>query len=306
MSPALREKIMQTVVELGYRPNAMARSLTTRKSRMVAVLFSYLDNPFYAIALEQVCHELQLKGYHALVFMLPDTLTDAAPTVEQMLEYQVDGVVTASVELSSEICNRCEARGVPIVMFNRIQDDPRLSGVSTDNLTGGRLAARHLLQSGFQRIAMIGGWQGASTNRDRETGFRAELDAAGRRLSAYGEGRFNLASTTAATHEMFGGPGQPPDAVFYTNDYMALRGMEVLRYELGLRVPQDVAVIGFDDVPSAALPSYDLTTLRQHIPSMVETTLRILFDRIDNLDKDAEHVVLGTRLVVRGSTAPGE
>lgn len=306
VSADLRDKVMRAATELGYRPNAMARSLITRRSRMVAVLFSYLDNPFYALALEQICHALQAQGYHALVFMLPNTLEDNDPTVTQFLEYRVDGVVTASVELSSEICGLCRTQGVPIVMFNRMQDDPGLSGVATDNLNGGRLAARHLIQSGASRIAMIGGWKGASTNRDREFGFRAELEAHGRTLFAYGEGLFDLPSAAEATRRMFADTTARPDAMFYTNDYMAICGMEILKHDLGLRIPQDVAVVGFDDIPAAGRPSYALTTVRQNIPAMVETALRILFDRIEGRLTEPEHVLLGARLIERESTArPG-
>jgi DNA-binding LacI/PurR family transcriptional regulator len=302
VSADIRARVLAAAAELGYRPNAIARSLITRRSRMVAVLFSYLDNPFYAIALEQLCHALQSKGYHAVVFMLPDTLAEVERTVGELLEYQVDGVVTASVELSSAICARCHAQGVPVVMFNRVQDDPRLSSVSTDNVNGGRLAARHLIATGAKRIGMIGGWQGASTNRDREFGFRGELDAHGVALTAYGEGKFDLAQTEVATRAMFGSGSPRPDAVFVTNDYMAIRALDIMRHELGLNVPGDVAVVGFDDIPAVAQPSYDLTTIRQPIGQMVETTIRILFDRIAEGTKDPEHVILGARLVERGST----
>lgn len=303
VSPDMRARVRLAAEQLGYRPNALARSLITQRSRLVALLFSYLGNPFYAQALEQLCLALQRKGYHAIVFMMPDTLADVDATVGQLLEYQVDGVVTASVELSSAFCQQCLDRGVPVVMFNRIQDDARLSSVSTDNLRGGRLAAAHLVDIGCERIAMIGGWQGASTNRDREFGFRAELDARRRTLAAYGEGRFSLPAAAEATRAMYAGPGPHPDGLFVTNDYMALRVMDVLRDELGLRVPRDVAVVGFDDTAAAAQPAYDLTSVRQPVGQMVDTAVRILFDKIEGRTTEAEHVILGARLFPRGSTA---
>jgi len=302
VSEETRLRVLQAAEELGYRPNALARSLITQRSRMVAVLFSYLDNPFYAAALEQLCHALQAKGYHAIVFMMPDTLADADRTVSELLEYQVDGVVTASVELSSHICERCNAQGVPVVMFNRIQDDPRLSGVSTDNVQGGRLAARHLIEKGAERIGLIGGWPGASTNRDREFGFRAELDSRGVALFAYGAGKFHLGETEKATRGLFGGAGPHPDALFVTNDYMAIRVMDVLRFDFGMKIPQDILLVGFDDIPMAALPTYDLTTVRQPVAQMVATTVRILFEQIGHGAGEPEHVMLGARLIERGTT----
>lgn len=302
VSPEMRARVQQAAAELGYRPNAIARSLITRRSRLVALLFSYLDNPFYAVALEQLCHGLQEKGYRAIVFMMPNTLASVDATVEQLLEYQVDGVVTASVELSSALCERCMAQGVPVVTFNRIQDDERLSSVSTDNVRGGRLAAQHLIGIGCDLIGMIGGWQGASTNRDREFGFRAELASQGRALHAYGEGKFSRPVAAEATRAMFGGQGPHPDGLFVTNDYMALQVMDILRGECNLTIPSDVAVIGFDDIAQAAQGPYDLTTVRQPVRQMVETAVKILFDKIDGRSVEPEHVILGARLIVRGST----
>ena len=302
VSPEMRARVLAAAAKLGYRPNALARSLITRRSRLMALLFSYLDNPFYAQALEQLCHALQQRGYHAIVFMMPDTLADVDVTVGQLLEYQVDGVVTASVELSSAICEQCLNQGVPIVMFNRIQDDQQLAGVSTDNVSGGKLAARHLIDVGCRRIAMIGGWRGASTNRDRELGFRSELEAQGRTLFDYGEGEFSLPVAAEAARQMFAGKGPRPDGLFVTNDYMALQVMDVLRGELGLRIPKDVALVGFDDISAAAQPAYDLTTIRQPVGQMVDAAVRILFDKIEGRSTEPEHVIIGARLVERGST----
>ena len=305
VSAATRAKVMRAAKQLGYRPNAIARSLITQRSRIVGVLFSYLDNPFYATALEMLCHALQEKGYHALVFMMPDTVHGVETTVSEILQYQVDGLITASVELSSELCDTCREQGVPVVMFNRRQDDERLSSVTTDNVGGARAAARYLIDAGYERIAMIAGWEGASTNRDREFGFRAELEARGRRLFARGVGHFHPQKAAEAARTLFGlaAPARP-DAVFVTNDYMAVPVMDVLRFELQLRIPEDVAVIGFDDTGMAALPTYDLTTIRQPVAQMVAAALRILFDRIERRTEEAEHVILGASLVERGSARP--
>ena len=303
VSNDVRERVMRAAQELGYRPNALARSLITRRSGIVGVLFSYLDNPFYAAALEALCHGLQARGYHALVFMMPDTLIDVEATVSDLLQYQVDGVVTASVELSSKLCEDCRRHDVPIVMLNRRQDSPHLSSVTTDNVAGGRLAARLLVRAGHARIGMIAGWQGASTNRDREAGFESELRAQGRALAGYAIGHFDLSITAEATRELFGSPAAArPDGVFVANDYMAVRVLDVLRSELGLSVPGDVAVVGFDDTPMAALPTYRLTTIRQPVADMVEAALQLLFERIADRDAGPAHVVLPAELVERDTT----
>lgn len=304
VSEEARQKIMRAARELGYRPNALARSLITQRSRIVGVLFSYLDNPFYANALELLCHRLQAKGYHALVFMMPDTLAGVEETVSEILQFQVDGLVTASVELSSGVCDDCRERGVPVVMLNRIQDDTRLSSATTDNVGGGRLVARHLVAGGHRRVALIAGWEGASTSRDREWGFRAELESHGVALFARGVGHFDLARTAEAVRAMFAGPApERPDGLFVINDYMAVRALDVLRFELGLKVPEDVSVVGFDDTAMAALPTYSLSTVRQPVERMVDAALRLLFERLENPGAEPEHVILGAQFVQRGSSA---
>jgi len=303
VSEETRRKVLLAANELGYRPNALARSLITQRSRIVGVLFSYLDNPFYANALELICHGLQQRGYHALVFMMPDTLVDVEETVSDILQYQVDGLITASVELSSKICDQCLDQRIPIVMLNRVQDNPLLSSVTTDNVGGGRLAADALISAGCRRIGLIAGWEGASTSRDREFGFMAELRARGVDLFRRVVGHFDLARTEAATTEMFDAPvEQRPDGVFIANDYMAVRSMDVLRFKLGLRVPEDVSIIGFDDTWMASLPTYDLTTVRQPVRQMVDGALRLLLDRIGQPEAEPEHVILGARLISRTST----
>lgn len=298
-----REKVMEAAAELGYRPNAIARSLITQRSMIVGVLFSYLDNQFYALALEKFCLALQQRGYHAMVFMMPDTVQDVEKTVSDMLEYQVDGIITASVELSSPLCEYCASQNIPVVMFNRTQDEPHMSSVTTDNIRGGHLAARHLLDGGYERIALLAGWEGASTNRDRELGFITELEASGASLFDRAVGHFDLKKATEATRALFSpAKADHPDALFVTNDQMAIAAMDVLRFKLGLRVPDDVAVIGFDDIPMAAMPAYDLTTIRQPINRMVDETIRTLFDSIDRGPEALCRVALDAQLMQRSST----
>ncbi len=305
VSEETRRKILRAADELGYRPNALARSLITQRTRIVGVLFSYLDNPFYANALELICHGLQREGYHALVFMMPDTLADVEATVSDILQYQVDGLITASVELSSQVCEHCYEQGIPVVMLNRVQDNPLLSSVTTDNVGGGRLAAGALIAAGCRRIGLIAGWEGASTSRDREFGFTAELAARGIELFSRAVGHFDLARTEAATREMFERPAEErPDGVFVVNDYMAVRAMDVIRFSLGLKIPDDVSVVGFDDTAMAELPTYGLTTVRQPVRQMVDSALRLLFERVSNAEAEPEHIILGARLVERRSLKP--
>lgn len=294
---------MKAAGELGYRPNAIARSLITQRSNIVALLFSYLDNPFYALALEKFCIELQKRGFHALVFMMPTTDEGVEKTVSELLEYQVDGIITASVELSSSLCEFCFEQKIPVVMFNRVQDDERLTSVTTDNVAGGRMAARHLLETGRKRISLMSGWQRASTSRDREFGFRAELQTQGVELFAEEVGHFDLELTRVAAQKLMDRPGaERPDAIFAVNDYMAIEAMSLIRHQLKLRIPQDVSMIGFDDIPLGAMPEFSLTTLRQPINQMVSNAVRLMMAAIAEDGDGTEKLALVPSLIQRNST----
>ena len=299
------KKVRAAADKLGYRPNVLARSLITGRSRIIGLVVAYLENYFYPEALEKFSNALQAKGYHILVFMASQKAGNIDGIVQEILDYQVDGIIVASVALSSDLTERCQAAGVPVLLFNRYQDDVETSCVTADNHEGGRDVARFLLAGGHQRIGYIAGWEGASTQRDRESGFLDGLAEGGAALCAREVGNFVQEEAMDATRRMFGRKDRP-DAVFVANDHMAFAVMDTLRTELRLRVPDDVSVVGFDDVPPAAWPAYGLTTVRQRANLMVEQSVRVLIEMIENSDAEPERVVVPAPLVVRSSARKPE
>jgi len=300
-SKKTNELVRKAAAELGYRPNVLARSLITGKSRMIGLVVAYLDNYFYPEALELLSSALQKKGYHVLIFMSGNKEGDIAEAVDEILDYQVDGIIAASVSMSSDLAKRCTSAGVPVVLFNRTQDDDRLSAVTSDNFQGGQKVARFLLAGGHKRIGYIAGWEGASTQRDREKGFTEELVRNGQELYAREVGNFNSDEARQAARTMFSKQNFP-DAVFVANDAMAIAVIDVIRFELGLQVPEQVSVVGYDDVPISSWPAYDLTTVRQPANRMVAETVSILIESIENKTTTARRVEIDGPLMVRGST----
>jgi len=132
------EKVRRIADEMGYRPNFIARAMVSGKSRIIGLVVAYLENQFYPEALEKLSNALQEKGYHVLIFMAGKDNASIEHVIEEILDYQVDGIVTASVALSSTLANRCRAAGVPMVLFNRSQDDTGMSAVTSDNHAGGQ------------------------------------------------------------------------------------------------------------------------------------------------------------------------
>ena len=300
VSPQTRTRVLAAAAALHYRPNVLARSLITGRSRVIGLVVAYLDNQYYPVVLERLCAALQARGYHVMLVLAPQAEADLEGPLAEMLDHQVDGLVMASAALSSTLARHCASRGVPVVQFNRAQDDPSVSAVISDNAAGGRTLARFLAAGGHRRIGYIAGWAGASTQRDREAGFRQGLAEAGQDLFANGAGNYSFAGAQQAARRMFG-RRQRPDAVFVANDHMAIAAMDVLRFELGLRVPQDVSLVSYDDAPQAAWPSYGLTVIRQPTDDMVTSVVDILMTQIDEGAAAPRRVVLPGRLVVRSS-----
>ena len=299
-STATKAKVMKAAEELGYRPNPLARAMITGKSRIIGLVVAYLDNQFYPLALERLSNALQAHGYHVLVFMASNRDEELDGIIQDLLDYHVDGIITASVAMSNAITERCAAAGIPVVMFNRGQDGPGLSSVTSANVAGGAQVAEFLLAGGHTRIAHIAGWQGSSTGRDRRQGFVTRLAEAGVTLSAEIDGMYDRDTAAAAARTLIDSP-TPPDAIFVGNDHMAFAVLDVLRHERGLSVPGDISVVGYDDVPLAAWPAYDLTTVRQPVNRMVEATVETLLAKIADPDRPPQKIEIAAPLIVRGS-----
>jgi DNA-binding LacI/PurR family transcriptional regulator len=304
VSELTRSKVNDAARQLGYRPNAIARSLITKKSRIIGVVMSQLDNQFYPMVLEKLSQRLRRDGYHVLLFINDRDESDGV--LAEILQYQVDGIVMASTVLSSALARDCADAGSPVVLFNRMSRQATnelhpASAVTSDNEAGARRVARHLVEGGHQRIAYLAGLEASSTNLDRERGFREELALLGTRIHSRAVGNYSFEGAQRAARELFSKKQDRPDAVFVGSDHMAIGVMDVLRTELGLKVPSDVSVVGFDNVPQAAWGAYQLTTVEQPVDLMIEATATLLREQIDGT-ATPHAITVPCRLVVRAST----
>lgn len=295
-SKATVEKVRKAAAELGYRPNVLARSLITGRSRIIGLAVAYMENQFYPDVLERLSLKLQQMGYHILI--LPAGPGRAEGAIAQMIDHQVDGIITASVTLSDDLTARCEALGLPVVLFNRGQEDARLAQVTSANLAGGRRIAEFLVAGGHRRIGHVAGLSDTSTGRDRAEGFRQGLDAAGMAPVAVLEGRFERAAAADAAEALV--RRHRCDAIFVGNDHMAFAVIDRLRHELGVDVPGEVSIVGYDDVPMAAWAGYDLTTLRQPVGRMVDAAIAQLMAQLDG-EARPEKIEIEGPLILRGS-----
>lgn len=303
VSEVMRDKVQEAARKLGYQPNAHARSLITGRSRIIGLVLSALENLYYPAVLERLAKRLQQDGYHLLIFISDNANSD--DLVEEILQYNVDGIVLGATTLSSALAQRCADASIPVVLFNRIMASGSagaVSSVRSDNMSGGRDIARFLVAGGHQRIAYIAGREDSSTNLERERGFREGLAELGQRIYARAIGNYDVVQARQAARDLFAHKVDRPDAVFVAGDQMAIAVLDTLRHELDLSVPQDVSVVGFDNVPQAAWASYELTTFEQPVEPMVEATVALLQGYLrESHTPPSRNVVVPGQLIIRQS-----
>lgn len=298
--PAVRQKVEEAARALGYRPNTLARSLITGQSRTIGLVVAYLDNPFYPEALERFSAALDDVGYHVLIFFASNLEEEIDPVVEKLLAHQVDGIILASVSMSNRLTDRLNDVGIPFVLFNRGQSGKDIACVTAANYDGGRKAADFLIAGGHKKIAHISGWQKSLNGRQRKAGFVDRLTEDGLTPFACIDGEFSREKAANAAREMFQ-QQDTPDALFVGNDHMAFAVIETLKLEFNLRIPEDVSIVGYDDVRMAAWKLYNLTTLRQPANRMVEATVKMLIAMITEASAKRKKIEITSDLVIRGS-----
>jgi DNA-binding LacI/PurR family transcriptional regulator len=294
---------MAAAEELGYRPNVIARSLIRKSTNIIGLVVMRFTNPFYARVIRDFTRSLQELGYWTLLLNIAQN-QELEVTLPMALQYQVDGLIITSATLSSKMAEECARSGTPVVLFNRYSTDSHTNMVRCDNVEGGRIVADTLLDAGYQRLAFIAGEESASTNRDREFGFSSRLQERGVNTivrESAGDYSYELGYQAAQRLMEL---DHPPDAIFCANDLLAMGALDYIRCTRGFDVPDKLGVIGFDDIQSASRPCYDLTTIRQPIKPMVDHTIQVLLNAIQDQNSDPVDLVISPSLVQRSSTRP--
>lgn len=300
VSAETRKRVLIAARKLGYKPNVIARSLSKQSTRIIGIVIVRFTNPFYALMVREFTRRLQDLGYWTLLLNVRHgrEIDDALPMA---LQYQVDGLIITSATLSSQMADDCVRSGTPVVLFNRYALGTRANAVCCDNVAGGRLVADTFLDAGHQRIAYIAGEEGSSTNVDREKGFIDRLQERGHAVWLREEGgAYTYEAGYEAAKRLLEGD-DPPDAIFCANDLIAMGALDVARHELGIQVPEELSIIGFDDIPQANWPAYSLTTVSQPIDRMVDTTIDVLMSAIQAPDADTIMKWIPVSLINRGS-----
>jgi LacI family transcriptional regulator len=301
VSQATREKVKRAAQALNYVPSEAGRTLSTRATRRVGVIVTDMTNPFYPHVVAPLHDELERLGYR---MMLLTERSDEAVAEEKLLDQSLDGVVLATATTDSRLPALLERRGMPYVFLNRDTGRPGDFASVVDNEGGGRLVARELIRLGHRRIAGIFGAANTTTGRDRELGFRLALADGGIGLpdDRVVRGAFEYETGYAALPALLEA-AEPPTAVFCGNDVVAI-GVLNAALAAGVKVPDDLTVIGFDDLPMASWEVFRLTTVRHDLGELACQAARLLARRIaGEVDDQGERLVLPTEFVPRATHA---
>jgi DNA-binding LacI/PurR family transcriptional regulator len=299
VSEKRRTRVLAAAQRLGYRPNAMARGLASRRTRTIGVLLNDLRNPFFAEMMDGIVEAADELDYRLLIGTGRREAAGERRAVDAFFEHRADGLLLVSPRLPlSEIL--AIGRSAPTVAVARPLRDAHVDSVTNDDVAGAKLAVRHLSELGHRRIAHVDGGRGAGAAA-RRRGYIREMERLGLEPHVV-PGEFTDAAGVRAAERLL--DGDPlPTAVFAANDLVAAGALD--RFEdSGLRVPRDISIIGYDNTFLAALHHMSLTTIDQPRPEIGRLALMTLVERIDGLRTDAVHHRVEPSLVVRGTTGP--
>ncbi|MFW2545489.1 LacI family DNA-binding transcriptional regulator [Primorskyibacter sp. 2E107] len=302
VSDKTRAKVEQAARELGYHPNALASSLTTGRTKLIGLVSNNFHNPVFLQVFDLFTRALQDRGLRPLLVNLSDE-TDPTNSVRMLRQYSVDGVVVASSTLPPSFAEAFAEAGIPIVnSFGRPVAASKVHIVGIDNVAAGRLAASTLIARGYRRIGFLGGPEAATTTQDRLTGF-AEVVAA--RPDLVLSHSFATAySFDAGRREMLRLVQQgPAEAYFCGDDVLSIGAMSAVR-DCGLSVPEDVGLIGLNDMEMAGWENIALTTIRQPIPEIVRSSVDLISALVADPDHPVETRVLPCALIERRTLRP--
>ena len=299
--PHTRQRIVEVARELRYSPSGAARSLITRRTDTIGALLPDLHGEFFSELIRGIDQAARARGLHLLLSSSHDDANEAAAALRAM-NGRVDGLIVMSPHADDDFLSQNLPPALPAVLLNSGVSKPTQRVFAVDNFGGARAMTEHLVRSGRRRIAFLGGPQANFEARERERGYRAGLVGLGEgaepRLL---EGDFSEAGGQRAAAALLAlPPGQRPDAVFAANDIMAI-GLLGTLLAAGVRIPEDMALAGFDDIPIARYVSPALTTMHVPIAALGSQALDALADTLEKNATDASTTVMPVQLVVRRS-----
>ena len=301
VSAKTRKKVEEAAAALGYTPSLIASGLKTKKTRLIGLVANNFQNPVFLQVFDLFTRALQSRGFRPLLVNLTDE-TDPAHSVSMLRRYSVDGVIVATSTLPPAFARAFRESHVPVVhAFGRFDESVNVDVVGIDNVACGKMAARTMIARGYQKIAIIGGPETATSTQDRVEGFLHALCEAG--LEAAGIFYARSYAHSAGREAMTALMGRiQVEAVFCGDDLICMGAMDAAR-AAGLSIPEDVGFLGFNDMEMASWPSYELTTICQPIADIIRRSVEVILAIVEERREPATEL-FPCRVVERKSLRP--
>lgn len=301
VSKKMRDKVMAAAKELHYQPNAIARGLITRRSNLVAVMVSAKLNFYYPEALFSLTERFAAQNMRVLLFTV-ESESEVDVVLDQILQYAADGVISAS-HLSVDQHKLLERRHIPVIMFNRYFEAIESTSVWCDVRDAATIMIDQLLAFGHKKFAFLHGPADGMVGRERLLVAREVLAQNGITDIEETSGDYTYESASTAIQDLH---ARAPHvtAIICANDMMAMGAVDELRHVMGLNVPRDISVVGFDGLGSARFASYELTTVRQPIGRMSDAAVSMLMERVEKPETSVEKRLLNGTYIQGTSTGP--
>lgn len=299
VSEKMRSKVEKAARELGYSPNALASSLTTGRTKLIGLVSNNFQNPIFLEVFDLFTRGLQDRGLRPLLVNLTNEW-DPENSVRMLRQYSVDGVVVASSTLPPEFALAFRDAGVPVVhSFGRASSSPKVHVVGIDNVETGRMAARALMARDYKHVAFLGGPREATSTQDRHKGFTEEM-------SRYPDVKLTESFAAAYSHQAGRNEmlrllkGNPAEGYFCGDDVLSIGVLSAIK-DKGLSCPDDIGIIGLNDMEMSRWENIDLTTIHQPIQQIVNSSIELMVAMLDEPDRYPEARIFPCSVVERGT-----
>ena len=302
VSDKTRQKVEKAADELGYRPNFLASSLTTRRTKLIGLVADNFHNPFFLQIFDLFTSGLQERGLRPLLVNLSGE-TEPDHSVRMLQQYSVDGVIVASSTLPPAFAHAFRQAGVPVVhSFGRHTSAPEVHIVGIDNRFCGRMAAEALIARGYRHIGFMGGPESATSTQDRFAGFMEAAEKhPGIRVSHSFSGAYSFDAGRREMARLL--EGDRAEAYFCGDDVLSIGALSAIG-SAGLRVPEDIGIIGLNDMEMAGWENIDLTTIHQPIRQIIGSSIELIVAMLEDPDREPETRLCPCRIVERGTLRP--
>ena len=302
VSDKMRRKVEKAARELGYSPNALASSLTTGRTKLIGLVSNNFHNPIFLEVFDLFTRGLQDRGLRPLLVNLTDE-TDPEHSVRMLRQYSVDGVVVASSTLPPGLAKAFRDAGVPVVhSFGRSSSAPQVHVVGIDNVECGRMAARTLIARGYSHVGFMGGPEDATSTQDRHAGFMSEMTKHPNIQTTHSFAE--AYSFEAGRKEMLRlVKSNPAQAYFCGDDVLSIGALSAIK-DSNLQVPDDIGIIGLNDMEMARWENINLTTIHQPIRQIVTSSIELMVAMLDEPDRYPEARIFPCSVVERDTLRP--